>query len=483
MRRHIPDTNQTAGAGPLRAQPMSTTSFKNLDSLQDVDLLPTRYDGVGFAFSMGELQAIQIVVPIQDVVAMAVDQVVKRDNYELEGEDPGNRLVNKPHVRKIKDGLRKHANKLLLGTFIFATSPASIVSKKVLSDTSGSGAPISILKFGIRSGHSLFILDAQHRNQALQELWEETIQAAAHGDLTAQEIAGLLRQSSVPILIVLEDDRDEISRMFVTLASTRPISPSLIAVMDRESFANRLGLAVAKNWSLLKHADRLAYQTNTASGDTLYSAAQVRGAAASVFIGFRDRSPEIREEALSRIVADSGHSEEVALSDLIAEAVELLDYAYERIPGWKDLSIGAIEPAEFRAEYVHGSAAGLYVIAGVICAARMASGVDPKEVIDALAADFEWRKHQVVDGKHPSFDGTLVVVEPVLDEDEKVTGHKTKTGGGNRTAYEKAARSVLNRLAERPAFSELTSPDVLGELGLAPRPGEKRGRPRAVVSV
>ncbi|WP_432548408.1 DNA sulfur modification protein DndB [Kineococcus sp. SYSU DK004] len=452
-----------------------------LSELQNVDLLPTRYEGVGFAFSMGQLQAIQIVVPIQDVVAMAVDQVVKRDDYELDGEDPGNRLVNKPHVRKIKDGLHKHADKLLMGTFIFATSPDAIVTKKVLGDSGGSGADIKLVTFGIRSGHSLFILDAQHRNEALGELWNETLKAVKQGDLEAEQVAAYLKKSSVPILIVLENNRDEISRMFVTLASTKPISPSLIAVMDRESLANRLGLAVAKEWALLGNADRLAFQTSTASGEMLYSAAQIRGATASIFVGFRDRSPDIREAALMKVVHELGQSEEQALVSLVAEAVDLLDYAYERIPGWKDMASGAITPAEFRAQYVHGSAAGLYVIAGIICAARLSSGVDPKAVIDALATDFEWRKDKVVDGQHPSFNDTLVVVEPQLDEGQ-VVGYKTRTGGGNRTTYEKATRRALGHLsAHHDEFAELTSPVVLGELGLAARPGEKRGRPRATV--
>ena len=119
---------------------------------------------------------------------------------------------------------------------------------------------------------------------------------------------------------------------------------------------------------------------------------------------------------------------------------------------------------------MHGSAAGLYVIAGVICAARMSAGVDdPKHVIDVMATDFEWRKHEVVDGKH-QLDGTLIIVEPVLDDDENVVGYKTRTGGGNRTAYEKAARSVLAQsCCARPRRSSR---------GCALPDGPRRARPR-----
>jgi hypothetical protein len=84
------------------------------------------------------------------------------------------------------------------------------------------------------------------------------------------------------------------------MASTRPISPSLIAVMDREQFANRVGLEIAQHAKLLG-ADRLAYQTSGATGDKLYSTAAIRAAAANVFIGFRDRKPDMREENIGRL--------------------------------------------------------------------------------------------------------------------------------------------------------------------------------------
>ena len=155
--------------------------------------------------------------------------------------------MNKPHVRKIKEGLRKHAKKLLMGTFIFATSPEAIVSKKILTDTSGAGAQISLLKFGIRSGRSLFIREAQHRNQGRAGAVERD--AEARGGGRPRRPGG--RRAPAEVLRADRDRArgrpDEISRMFVTLASTGPISPSLIAVMDRESLANRFGLAVAKD--------------------------------------------------------------------------------------------------------------------------------------------------------------------------------------------------------------------------------------------
>ena len=301
----------------------------------------------------------------------------------------------------------------------------------------------------------------------------------------------LLKRSSIPTLIILEGDRDEISRMFVTMASTKPISPSLIAVMDREQFANRVGLAVAQRSELLDSAGRLAYQTSTATGENLYAAAAVRGAAATIYIGFKDRTPTMRESNLRQIFEDQGMDtdEEEAVDAAAEEAATLLDYAYERIPGWRELHEGQINAKEFRAKYIHGSAAGLYAIAGVICAARLSSRVDPVHAIDLLATEIDWSKEtQVRDTdnpssevlRHPDFEGTLVVNEPQLDEHGAITSWKAKTAGGARTNYEKAVRNLLERLAELDdSCADLKSDAVQVAMGL--KSSGKRGRPRKVV--
>ena len=105
--------------------------------------------------------------------------------------------------------------------------------------------------------------------------------------------------------------------------------------------------------------------TETAPSDTL-NERQLLAALRAVRKGdFSVRLPSDRTGIAGEIAE--------AFNDIVDEIVALFDYAYERIPGWRELSTGEIEKAkEFRAEYVHSSASGFYVIAGVMCAARLA---------------------------------------------------------------------------------------------------------------
>jgi len=465
-----------------------TPTDSSFHSLGD-NLAASRFSTTGFRFKMGGMEAISTVLSVVELIGLHTDEVMTRRDYELEGIDPGNRAVSLAHVRKIKEGLRRHADKLLVGTFILAIDPQGVRIDEVL----GTMGDFDIVKFGIKYGYPLSILDAQHRDAAIRQLWKDTMQLVEEGDAEAEEVSRLLQRSAIPVLIVLENSRDEISRMFVSLASTRPISPSLVSVMDRESFANRLGLAVAKSAKLLAaadRADRLEFQGSVATGETLYAAAAVRGAVANMFIGYRDRSPDMREQNLRRLFGipeDGEHeraaqNEEAAIADATAEAVDLLNHAYGQLPGWRDLKAGKIDAKEFRSAFVHGTPAGLYVIAGVICAARMCPGIDPKHVIDLMADTIHWRRDARVSDsedsrpRHPEFEGTLVITEPVVDDNNEIVDWKTRTGGGARTNYEKAARVVIDHLIEAdPRLSEMRSDRVQIEMGL--KAGGKRGRP------
>lgn len=461
-----------------------STQTDPLDAAADLNVESFRYSLAGIEFRMGDMAGFLTALPIAVLVEMGPthDEIITRQDYELEGIEPGQRAMSEDHVKRIKRGLRRHAAKLVTGCFVLAIDPGGVHfdEKRVPLD---GAAHLNFTKAHLRPGFRTWIVDAQHREKAVRELWQETIAAAAAGQLGAEELASLLRVSSVPVLFLLEGDRDEISRIFVTMASTRPISPSLIAVMDREQFSNRLGLEVARRAKLLG-ADRLAFQTSGATGDKLYTAAAIRSAAANVYIGFRDRTPDMREDNLRALFEREGldPDDDATVVEGADIVVALFDHAYERMDGWRQLRDGMLTPKEFRANYLHGTPAGLYTLAGVLCAARLAPAVDPNHVIDLLADNISWRRGQRIeteDGalRHPDFEATLVRTTRVLDDAGNTIGWKSATTGGARTAYEAATRQLIERLIELdPDLNEMNSDPVLMEMGLKAR--RARGRPR-----
>jgi hypothetical protein len=258
---------------------------------------------------------------------------------------------------------------------------------------------------------------------------------------------------------------------------------ALIVAMDSSIPSHQLSLMVARKAKMFangKPTARLEYQNNAPAKDKLYTAAAVRAASANMLIGFRDRSHDIRENnVLAALPEFSKDGNEKALERASTWVAGAWDYAFERMPGWKDLAKDkGKSPADFRETYLLGSAAGLYTVAGVLAAARLA-GLRYQDVVEALA-ELPWRRNDIVtakDGKprHRFFEGTLANTVQQVSEDGKINT-VVRTGGGNRTSYEAAAKAVLTHLAKSNELADLGKPEVWREIGLLPI--GKKGRPR-----
>lgn len=448
---------------------------------------PVRIRMPGIRFWMGRMKAISAVLPIRDVIQLSADTVLYREDYRLRSKVPGNRLVRSEWVDTIKKGIRQNADRLLLGTFIFAVSPDGVSCEKGWPEPESGEPLLDVDRWGLRSGHKLFILDAQHRSRALQRLWEETVTAVAAGGISSDEVSELLKRSSVPIVVVLETDERQIRRMFVTMASTRPIPTALVVAMDEFRPVNRLGIMVAERSTLLSNggpAGRLEYQTGTPKADKVYTAAVVRAGASISLIGFKDRTPTQRDENLEKALREFGtgtlETQVDRASNWIAEA---WNYAAMKVPGWKLIVEGKNTPDEVRNEYLVGSGAALYVVAGVLAACRSAA-IDYKPAFDAVA-ELPWRKRDTQQAKdpvtgersieHKFFEG-LLVNSRLVKSDDGSSRAVYGTAGGNRTQYQGATRKVLDYLAQDTRFSRLKSPTVLETLGLVAT--GRRGRPR-----
>jgi len=116
----------------------------------------------------------------------------------------------------------------------------------------------------------------------------------------------------------------------------------------------------------------------------------------------------------------------------------------------------------------------MYAFAGVVGAA-LGTGVDPKVAIDEMAK-LEWRKDAVKtppktpDEKpeHPVFNDSLVRYRPEINPSTNtIEGWMLATGGGTRTAYERATRDLLEVISgSNSALAKLGTTDALKHLGL-----------------
>ncbi len=469
------------------------------------DLRPARLTLVGTAAKLGEMDAALVWLPAEMLTDLGAKKVIVREDFNINEQRAGNRYVTPAHVKQIQRGILANVQRLMVGTAILAVDPDYCVFKTVTQITTN--PPQRLVEARILHGGDLHIIDFQHRDEgyrgAIKEL-DDALARGANGDIAWKR--GLIRQSSIPMLIVLERDPIEIMRMFVNLARTKPIPPSLTAVMDQGQVNHEIAVEIAKRVEMLRGdapkfepAGAMEYLKNAAQGSAkLYTAAMWRTANGVMLAGFRDRTPDQRESSVKQgvlnLFGEDGQDWTAARGAAINRLTALWDYAYKTMPGWKEIKEGKLSREQFRQEYIHGAAGGLYVIAAALAAALAAERAareqarktgqpcppefTPEEVIDALAT-FPWERRAVnvkvtfPDGReawqighdpkakvqpdHPLFTD-LVRYAPVVNKQGEATGWVLRTGGGNRTAYETQTRVLLKALAEKaPKFAALTS--------------------------
>lgn len=444
----------------------------------DMDLRPARYTALGVAAKLGEMDAALVWIPVDALADLDARRVVARADYNLNAKDrPGNRYVTRTHVAKIQRGIIEGVRKLMVGTAILAIDPEYVVFRPLRTLTLN--PPQTLVEVRILHGGAAWIVDFQHRDEALKGAVKELegrIAQGEDGDVVARR--ELIRQSSVPVLVLQEADPKEITRMFVNMAQTKPIPPSLIAVMDQAQVSHEIAVEVAKKVDMLRGdppdlepAGAMEYLKNAAQGEKkLYPAAAWRTACSIILGGFRDRTPEQRESSVKKALNEQFNGKSDAA---INRLVEIWDYAYGVMPGWRDIKAGKVSREKFRQQYIHGSSGGLYVFAGAVGAA-LGAGLKYQDVIGALAA-LPWERNATVKPRdpakpkekpqHPLF-GELIRYAPVVNKDGEIQDWTLRSGGGNRSAYEQATRTLLQELAQRKQFEVLSKLQTLQFLGL-----------------
>ncbi|WP_189859467.1 DNA sulfur modification protein DndB [Streptomyces poonensis] len=458
------------------------------EALRDGSIsIPAKFEAIGFLSNAGTMRKITFTIPFKQVAdQLTFDRLLERHDFDAESlTTPGQRDISEKHAEKITAFLLE-TDRPYLGTLTIAM-PESQVDIEVLQPIA---KHVSLVKLVVPvTSENPIVEDGQHRVRGLTDAWRKIAsdpfsEKYAHARRT-------LESSSIEMTLLLEGEPSVLSTIFVKMASTRPISASLIAIMDSSAVQNRLGQQVTRKSRYL--SDRTAYlgakaaQKLAASKgkkyDPLYPAAAVRSAAAAIAgVGVRDRTPDQREDILVQIFSRRAKQEGWPLDKVIEvtadEIVADLDYAFTRIPGWNRMAADELSASEFKAEYVHSSAAGLHVIANVIAAAKLA-GLGTRRVIDELAK-LPWRRDDL---REVTVDGEVTKVHELFEDTLVRTAFDVKTGdyragqaGATRGAYEEAIRKVIGALASNSEeMATMQAQPVQFTLGLV---SAGRGRPR-----
>ncbi|MFB2924175.1 DNA sulfur modification protein DndB [Aerosakkonema funiforme] len=224
------------------------TSYQTLQSINDnsgkrssanVVLLPTQQEAQNQAFAdsatsgarvflchvyeQGKRTHLTFSLPFSLLLEMARLQTADTKKNKSNAEE----LINRPLIRSHVDEIAKYlleTENYILPPFIF-----------------NSNTPIKVFAFGtgaVKFGYAvipinveLYVTDGQHRLKAVEKAVPEKPE---------------LRNDSVTVLVVQEEDIDQIHQDFADCAKNKPIPPALLAVFDVTNVLARLTRQITK---------------------------------------------------------------------------------------------------------------------------------------------------------------------------------------------------------------------------------------------
>lgn len=175
-------------------------------------------------------------------------------------------LINRPLIRSHVDEIAKYlleTENYIIPPFIF-----------------NSNTPIKVFAFGtgpVKFGYAvipanieLYVTDGQHRLKAIEKAIPERPE---------------LRDDSVTVLVVQEDDIDQIHQDFADCAKNKPIPPALLAAFDVTNVLSRLTRSISKELVIFEGRIDKISKTVAKDPSYIFTMSQLRVGMAEFLVG------------------------------------------------------------------------------------------------------------------------------------------------------------------------------------------------------
>ena len=296
-------------------------------------------------------------------------------------EEKINRPLMRPHVNEIAKYLINTEN-YVLPPFIFnCSTPIKVFAY-------GTGA----VKFGyavIPSDVELYVTDGQHRLKAIEKAIIER---------------PLLKNDSVTVLVIEEDDIDQIHQDFADCAKTKAIPPALLAAFDVSNFLSKLTRKVSKELVIFeKRIDKIS-RTVGKDPNYMFTMSQLRIGMAEFLFG----------SSRKQVIESRSNQEDVEWDSLLDDAKVFYRLFSENNQTWQQLLKPASQTANLdlyslRQDRIDFNSVGFQVINRVghhIFFGKEFSESERSDLVKALASlDYRrdahlWENNLVIeDGK------------------------------------------------------------------------------------
>ena len=240
-----------------------------------------------------EVQAHKFVQGGRDVYAFSLDlETLDRllpDRVEDRLVRDANRPLTPNHARAIQEYLVKKDN-WLLGTLLLGIAPEAIEFEPHIT-RSGDAMNIGILRIKDTSVRAIKMFDGQHRRRAIKEALLELSQSER-----MQSRLKTLRESSLPIMLYVEDSIPALQQMFADAAQTRRIEQNTLTRFDQGSAFNLAAMWLAENSDLFGGRVEMERPSVSRNNENIVAINQLAAALKCIEVGTEGRVSQVRNQ-------------------------------------------------------------------------------------------------------------------------------------------------------------------------------------------
>ncbi len=365
-------------------------------------------------FEQGDRVMLSGVLPVRVLTRILEHNAAPKGAAAARALTSRNRPVDNDHVRIIAAYLRraieKGENYILPSLTLNSTGTVEVFVPE------GDYSPLT--------GYAVFpdeasvhITDGQHRFLAVRQVV---------GELRGTPTGDKFMRASVPVMMTIESDLNQVHQDFADAGKTKPLPPSLLAIYDTRQPANAAVTAIGERVQLLDSRLDATSKTLSANSPFVFLVNQVRQFVKSSLTG----SPAVSEASFAS-QAESAMVNPEARERWVKSRVAFLNVMTEIIADWKEISElappGGPDAAEVLSrtkairerKCVTMTAAFLNTL-GVIShdVLKNATGgiVDQAKLEDELRVRLEPFRHINWDRSDKMWDGNLVVDGKIMTQ-------------------------------------------------------------------
>jgi DNA sulfur modification protein DndB len=329
-------------------------------------------------YEQGRRNHLAFSLPFNLLLEMAKLQSADHKRHKSNAEE----LINRPLIPQHVDEIAKYlleTDNYILPPFIFNSStPIKVFAF-------GTGA----VKFGyavLATNVELYVTDGQHRLKAIEKAIKEKSE---------------LRDDSVTVLVVQEEDIDQIHQDFADCAKNKPIPPALLAAFDVSNILSKLTRQISRDLVIFNGRIDKISKTLGKDPNYIFTMNQLRIGMAEFLFGSSRKQ-----------VIESRSNQEKGEGRMLLEKAELFYMEFAKInDGWKLLlqpgsQTVNLDLYSLRQQKINFNTVGLQIISRVghrIFFGKDFSDDERNRLIDALASlDYKrtaplWQNSVVID--------------------------------------------------------------------------------------